>query len=698
MTAKHVFAWICIILLCRTDMAIAQWSSIGGPCGETITAFWSSDETLLAGANLSIYRSSDGGENWTWSSAGLSEIQPLSLGSHGPYVFVGRAGDGIYRSDNNGLSWTQSTKGLPLGLYVYAFASLGGSFFAGTNAGVYVSTDNGDSWASSSTGLGNGSMLTLAASGHRLLAGGTDGLFVSSDGGSHWIAVQGGLPKTEIHSLVVRGSDAFAGTLSEGVFMSSDSCQTWVSRSQNLPASSSVEALAISGSRLLAGTVGHGIHWSEDSGVSWVKADSQIGAMAVNTLFAVGTSVFAGTLGNGPFATSDGGATWVAKNSGLGRHQVISLLETAGGKLLAGTQNGSGVYVFPGSNGTDWSPSNKGLPLNAGVSSFCRVSSYIFASVYLLGAGGGVYRSSDEGETWIPVNSHLTRATDMIEYGGRLYVGDVVNGVYFSANNGSTWQEQNNGLLYRNSCSFAAADVGLFLGMPGAGVYCLKMLILPWQGAGAGLPASGVYCIGATAGVLTAGVVPVGISRSTDNGVSWKAVTSGVGQVRRFAVSGTSIFAAASEFGIWRSPNQGMTWLPVGVGLTEGAYIYTLEVGRSSLFVGTLEHGIWMRPLSELTAVRVPPELQLDDYSLEQNFPNPFNPKTVIVYRVPMRCDVRIGIYDVLGREIAVLVEDIVDQGKHEIAWDASTFASGLYICRMTAGGSTLSRKMLVVR
>lgn len=77
-------------------------------------------------------------------------------------------------------------------------------------------------------------------------------------------------------------------------------------------------------------------------------------------------------------------------------------------------------------------------------------------------------------------------------------------------------------------------------------------------------------------------------------------------------------------------------------------------------------------------SVRMPQE-----FMLNQNFPNPFNPATTIGFRLPRTGAVSLKVYDVLGREIASLVDNIMDAGYHTYDWDASGFPSGVYVCRL---------------
>ena len=86
------------------------------------------------------------------------------------------------------------------------------------------------------------------------------------------------------------------------------------------------------------------------------------------------------------------------------------------------------------------------------------------------------------------------------------------------------------------------------------------------------------------------------------------------------------------------------------------------------------------------------------EYTLSQNYPNPFNPKTVVSWLLPVISNVRLVVYDVLGREVAVLVNERQDAGVHEVRFDGSGLSSGMYFYRLQAGTYVQTRKLLLVR
>ena len=80
-----------------------------------------------------------------------------------------------------------------------------------------------------------------------------------------------------------------------------------------------------------------------------------------------------------------------------------------------------------------------------------------------------------------------------------------------------------------------------------------------------------------------------------------------------------------------------------------------------------------------------------------QNYPNPFNPTTQIKFSIAEASDVKITIYDALGRVVDVLVDAKMYAGQHSVVWDAARNASGIYFYKMEAGQYTSMRKMLLI-
>ena len=98
------------------------------------------------------------------------------------------------------------------------------------------------------------------------------------------------------------------------------------------------------------------------------------------------------------------------------------------------------------------------------------------------------------------------------------------------------------------------------------------------------------------------------------------------------------------------------------------------------------------------TSVEEPSFTSPERFALEQNYPNPFNPNSEIRYQISEFRHVRLAVYDLLGREIAVLVNERKQPGQYQVTFDASRLASGTYFCRMVAGEFVQTRRLLLIR
>ena len=85
-------------------------------------------------------------------------------------------------------------------------------------------------------------------------------------------------------------------------------------------------------------------------------------------------------------------------------------------------------------------------------------------------------------------------------------------------------------------------------------------------------------------------------------------------------------------------------------------------------------------------------------FNLSQNYPNPFNPTTLIRYTIAGSKEVKLGVYDILGREVAVLVNERRGPGSYEVTFDGSGLSSGVYVYRLIVGNFVESRKMVLMK
>ena len=199
---------------------------------------------------------------------------------------------------------------------------------------------------------------------------------------------------------------------------------------------------------------------------------------------------------------------------------------------------------------------------------------------------------------------------------------------------------------------------------------------------------------------IFAGIYGNGVFRSTDKGLSWTAASAGLPYTSGYtlAISGTNLFAGTAAAGVFLSTDSGMSWTGVNSGLTN-TVVVTLAVSEENIFAGTSGGGVWRRPLSQMIASvnRATSELP-GEFLLLQNYPNPFNPSTTIRYALPSKSLVTLSVYSTLGQELDVLSQGVQEAGYHDVQFNASRLASGVYFCRLHAGSFVQTKKLILLR
>jgi hypothetical protein len=129
---------------------------------------------------------------------------------------------------------------------------------------------------------------------------------------------------------------------------------------------------------------------------------------------------------------------------------------------------------------------------------------------------------------------------------------------------------------------------------------------------------------------------------------------------------------------------------------SDGGYIIAGDAdvrapsGSKAYLIKTLADG--------LVSVRTDHSTVPEGIVLQQNYPNPFNPSTTIKYELPQSAVVRLSVYDMLGREVSVLVHEKKDAGVHEATFDGSALSSGMYVYRLRAGDVVATKRMILMK
>jgi hypothetical protein len=178
-----------------------------------------------------------------------------------------------------------------------------------------------------------------------------------------------------------------------------------------------------------------------------------------------------------------------------------------------------------------------------------------------------------------------------------------------------------------------------------------------------------------------------GVYVSTDAGVSWakQAQTLYVRALVAHTVASGKFYAGTSS-GVWESSNGGQTWTQINNGLTTlTVQALAFDGNSKKLFAGTDGGGVFR--LDVLTDV---PDRQSgipSAFALEQNYPNPFNPTTVLSWQSPVAGWTKVSVYDLLGREVAALLNEKQEAGRHSATFSGAGVSSGTYVYRLEVVG-----------
>jgi photosystem II stability/assembly factor-like uncharacterized protein len=354
--------------------------------------------------------------------------------------------------------------------------------------------------------------------------------------------------------------------------------------------------------------------------------------------------------GCGALRSTDDGESWTGvQPSDFGE---ISITINSSDHVFVGTY-GDGIYKST-NNGGSWTQINNGLTNLYVYSLATHQNDDIYAGLYL-----DVCKSTNNGNSWSPTNLAATFIVTMdINSGGVIFAGANLLGIYKSTDNGATWNICNNGLTTANIFTLSiSSNDDIYLGTVNGGAF-----------------------------------------RSTDEGNSWMQIGLTGYEVRCFAFAPNGDVYSGTNDGVFKSTDNGGSWTHLSSSGLNNPYVHCLffnSVGY--LFAGT---GISLCRSVEpvITSVDDSFSETPQSFLLFQNYPNPFNPSTTIQYAISSRQFVTLKIYNILGKEIATLVNEEKQTGIYEMTWNAENLPSGIYFYQLRAGNFIQTRKMLLLK
>jgi photosystem II stability/assembly factor-like uncharacterized protein len=207
------------------------------------------------------------------------------------------------------------------------------------------------------------------------------------------------------------------------------------------------------------------------------------------------------------------------------------------------------------------------------------------------------------------------------------------------------------------------------------------------------------------------------IFKSTNTGITWDSVTTFENilpeSINFVNGTGTALITGYIDSALqyanytFKTTDYGSTWVRKRINTSNAMIIQSSLVDQNNWFIGG---GDFLNPAIVLKSTNggnvfvntIGSEIPTN-YSLHQNYPNPFNPSTKIQFDIPSEVkrktlDVKLLIYDILGKEVVTLVNEKLQPGTYEVNFNASNLSSGVYFYKLTAGSFTDTKKMLMIK
>lgn len=636
------------------------------------------NRTIIVSTNNGIYKTTNNGATWTSSNSGLPHsltrrlngvVKENMLTLYLTLVSTGNPADsssfkgGIFKSTDKGSTWNSVTGNLPKydpileGFYDYWKFTVDPTdplrLFVGTNraavfekGGIYKSTNGGTSWAKTDVDIHFGwidtafyreenvFLLELAPSNPNILYAGLIYMMKSTDGGATW-------------------SHRYTTEVSDGQWK------------------------------------GNGLELMNTDGIGFDPVSTSIMYVAYDDM--------------GIFRSTDGGNSFtplIPSQKDLGEYDGAKdvVIDPQSGDIYLSRFDGSqgafnanyilGKVDFSSDHGTTWQERSNSLPsgrpeLILDVHTGQPGNRTLYCASY----HNGFYKTTNSGVTWYPINTGIGKdsvyaweitlhpSQSNMLYAGLNSLGQGTGGMYVSTNAGVSWSKID---------SFGVNDIMVVKANPLNGsLYAGLTDNFAWSTYG-------------------------GLYHSSDNGVNWNKILD---QPRvadiDFHPSDENIFFAVSqqwynyipslEKGVFRTTDKGASWsnLRGNLGHTFINFIRIHPQNPNQLFIGTSGGGLWKADVVTATSSAAP---SIIDFSLSQNYPNPFNPVTTISFTIRSSGFTSLKIYDVLGKEVAALVDEVKEAGRYSVQFDGSNLSGGIYFYTLRTGNFSAAKKLILMK
>lgn len=495
---------------------------------------------IFASTSNGIFRSTDNGDTWRLAQHTVSPIVVMDS-----IVIMAGDGSGLSRSLDSGKTWTEIKDVEHLG-YIQALFVQGSSVFAGrANGRIYKSTDYGITWKNAEGGADD-DILCFAVKDTMMFAGtATDGILSSSDNGNSWNQLK--YVSASVRKIYVVDSTiyAYSNLVNPKIVefcQSTDNGKTWTKFPSTLQYK--ITGLFVDGNDWFALTDYGGIYYSSDKGITWTPRIEGITVKNIPLMHTNGTTLF---------AAAEGGAVYNSKNNGLSWNLFDILPSTvrsfASNSSFQLVRTDGGVYRFSISDG-------KYIKFDSGMVGYICTSIEFINNTILAGSSKGIFRRMRVGDMWYESNVGLTDkyVKCITVYGTVVFTETNSGGMFRSTDEGNSWAPVNSGLIKKSIYSLISTNYGVFAGTR-TGVFRSTDLGESWIKTNAGMDTiPSEIKFAKNSKYLFVMKANRRVYRSANNGEYWEDITFSLKNVyiQDIAANDDHIFVGTRNAGVWK--------------------------------------------------------------------------------------------------------------------------------------------------
>ena len=688
------FLTIIFLLLSANSFAQSSWQWANPlPQGQTMreVQYVNGVTGYAVSSGGIVLKTSNSGANWISLSTGtnyylasLCFLNELTGFAAGMEVIKDTAE--VLKTTNGGLTWNRlHTNSLPNGI-------INGVFFINESTGFvsqiqdFRTTDGGNSWVYQGD-ISSSKKFYFLNNNTGYTFGGNHNIYKTKNSGSNWTAFSqySATPQAFIDIAFIDSVNWYAGGTGNTIFRSTNAGTTWDSLYTSFFSIRKVFFRNINTGYFINSN--GGVTRTSNAGANWASTTTGAsGYILYSFSFANAmTGTIVGDMGC-LLRTTDGCVTWLNQLLPQTKDlKSITFINESTGFAVGGDMYGA-VFLKTTNTGNLWTSIGGGT----NYSNTCIYA--VNEQTWFLGTSDGkLSRTTNAGVNWQAIL--ITLGPVNMIYFTDANTGFFTNSsaLYRTTNGGTNWSAG----TYSYNLSFVNPTTG-FGGNANGFINKTTDAGATWTSTSTGLTGSitWVTFLNPLTGYAVNGK---NIIKTTNGGSNWTSVYFNTNYtLSRVKFYDDNTGYASGTYGVvLKTTNAGATWINelVPCNYTIADLFVTSE---NKPFICANSMSILM-PANTLTGIGNNAVI-LENYLLEQNFPNPFNPTTIIKYNLPNSNIVTLKVFDVNGKEIETLVNEAQTAGSYSVNFNAAYFPSGVYFYTLSAGEFKETRKMILIK